>query len=68
MKRYQTIALILLVVGVLFVAGCSGSAQEDQYDYNPPPQYGGGCGVVKEAPQNDLLDIGGFTSDLKIIF
>ncbi|MBI4153830.1 hypothetical protein HY501_00685 [Candidatus Woesearchaeota archaeon] len=41
-KAITVVFIALLVVGVLFVAGCSTSGQA----YNVPQYGGGGCGVA----------------------
>ena len=55
--KTKTIVAVLLIVGIIFLAGCSGNAS--QYDYQPtyqnqPPQVGGGCGVTAPAEDSGL--------------
>lgn len=57
--KIKTIITAALILGIVILAGCSGDQQyrSDQYSnvyggaggQNPPPQIGGGCGVVMPA-------------------
>jgi len=50
MKMIRTIFVLMLVVGLLFVAGCSSNASGGNAPPPPPgPSPGGGCGVAMPA-------------------
>ena len=51
--KTKTIVAVLLIVGILFLAGCSSNASQyapqPTYQNQPPQQIGGGCGVTAPA-------------------
>ena len=56
--KYKTILFVVLLVGVVLVAGCTKSDTSGYATYNPQqgqqqPYVGGGCGV---APADDAGD------------
>lgn len=53
-KKLATVLMLILVVGIVFVAGCASSSD---YSYrNPPPPSGGGCGVNAPADGGIAID------------
>ena len=56
--KYKTILFVVLLVGIMLVAGCTKSSSSGYATYNPQqgqqqPYVGGGCGV---APIDNLDD------------
>lgn len=48
--KYKTILFVILLIGIVIVAGCTKSSSQTGYaTYNPQgqqPSIGGGCGVA----------------------
>ena len=51
--KLKILLLMVAVIGILFIAGCSASGSNDYYRSAPPS--GGGCGVA--APAEPVSDV-----------
>jgi len=53
-RKFAAVLFILLVVGIVFVSGCTSSTD---YRYrSPPPPSGGGCGISAPISDNIAID------------